>query len=123
VPRTQVFFFDDGTGVAPVREWLRDLQGRDAKAHVKCVARIARLAELGHELRRPEADYLRDGVHELRARHGHVHYRVLYFFHGNVAILVHALTKEDEVPTTDLDRAVSRKALFEKDPEKHVHED
>ena len=29
------------------------------------VVRIRRLAELGHELRRPEADLLRDDIHEL----------------------------------------------------------
>jgi hypothetical protein len=34
----------------------------------------------GHELRRPYADYLRAGVHELRARVGRVNYRILYFF-------------------------------------------
>ena len=83
-----------------------------------------RLAELGHELRRPEADLLRDGIYELRARDGRVNYRVLYFFHGrNVAILAHALTKEDQVPKTDIDRAVRRKAAFESDPGAHSHEE
>ena len=28
------------------------------------------LEELGHELRRPEADFLKDGIYELRAKHG-----------------------------------------------------
>jgi ribosome-binding protein aMBF1 (putative translation factor) len=64
------------------------------------VARIRRLAEAGRELRRPEADYLRGGIYELRARRGHVNYRILYFFHGqNVAILAHALTKEGAILT------------------------
>jgi hypothetical protein len=31
------------------------------KAQQKCLARLKRLEDLGHELRRPEADYLRDG--------------------------------------------------------------
>lgn len=122
MPQTIVFFYQEADGKAPVREWLRDLRRSDAQAHAKCVARIERLAEVGHELRRPEADYLRDGIHELRAKRGRVNYRVLYFFHGqNVAILAHALTKEAEIPDADIDRALRRKALLEKNPERHIH--
>ena len=124
VPKTQVVFFQDADGRAPVREWLRELRRSDAHAHAKCVARVERLAELGHELRRPEADYLRDGIYELRARKGHVNYRILYFFHGRqVVVLAHALTKEDAVPAPDIQRAVTRKSLVEKDPKTHIHED
>jgi phage-related protein len=73
-----------------------------------------RLAECGHELRRPLADFLREGIHELRIRKGRVNYRILYFFHGrNVAILAHALTKEDEVPKADIERSIRRKKAFE----------
>ncbi len=54
----------------------------------------------GHELRRPLADFLRDGIHELRVRKGRVNYRILYFFHGrNLPILGHALTKEEADPS------------------------
>ena len=76
----------------------------------------------GHDLRRPEADILRNGIYELRARHERVQYRLLYFFHGkNVAILAHALTKEDTVPAIDIDRALTRKKLFEKHPANHTY--
>ena len=44
-----------------------------------------RLRELGHELRRPEADTLWDGIYELRASVQGVHYSVLYFFQTNPA--------------------------------------
>jgi ribosome-binding protein aMBF1 (putative translation factor) len=92
-----VFFYQDEDGRAPVVEWLKTPRREDRKAYAKCVARIRRLAEAGHELRRPEADYLRDGLYELRARHGRVNYRILYFFHGQqVALLAHGLTKEGE---------------------------
>lgn len=64
------------------------------RGFAKCIVRIQRLAQLGHELRRPEADLLRDEIYELRAKHGHVQYRILYFFHGReTAVLAHALTK------------------------------
>lgn len=124
MPRTQVIFFKDKDGTVPVREWLRELQQRNRRAFAQCVVRIRRLAELGHELRRPEADLLRDGICELRARDGRVNYRILYFFHGrNIAILGHALTKEDRVSKADIDRAVRRKSAFESNPASHSYEE
>ena len=105
-------------------EWLRVLRRTDRLAYAKCVARVRRLATLGHELRRPEADLLREGIYELRAKKGRVQYRLLYFFHGpNVAVLAHALTKEDTVPPADIDRAIRRKKAFERDPARHTYEE
>ena len=124
MPRTQLIFFKDDDGSVPVRDWLRTLQQRNRRAFAKCVVRIRRLAELGHELRRPEADLLRDGIYELRAGQGRVNYRILYFFHGrNIAVLDHALTKEDRVPKADIDRAVHRKLAFESNPSSHSYEE
>ena len=54
---------------------------------------LERLRELGHELRRPEADFLRDGIHELRFRFQAVQYRILYFFFEGRAVATHGLTK------------------------------
>jgi hypothetical protein len=45
------------------------LKKGERKAWAKCRERIRRLAELGYELRRPHADFLRDGIYELRAKH------------------------------------------------------
>jgi hypothetical protein len=79
-----------------VLEWF---DGLTAKAQDKCRIKIQRLAELGHELRRPEADLLSDGIHELRIGLQHVNYRILYFFHERAAaVLAHGLTKRDRVP-------------------------
>lgn len=124
MPKTLVVFFQEVDGNAPVREWLQALRSREPRAHAKCVARIRRLAALGHELRRPEADYLQDGIHELRARSGHVHYRLLYAYHGrDVAVLVHALTKEGVVPAADIHRALVRRMLLDANPDAHIQED
>jgi phage-related protein len=120
MPRTELVFYKDDDGTVPVREWLQALQRQNRRAFAKCIARIRRLAELGHELRRPEADFLRDEIYELRAKMGHVQYRILYFFQGReIAILAHALTKKDKVPSADIDRAVRRKAAFRRDPAAH----
>ena len=122
MPQTEVSFYQEADGEVPVLDWLRELERRDPRALEKCRAAIERLAGLGHELRRPQADMLRDGIYELRVRVGRVNYRVLYFFHGRgVALLAHGLTKEKAVPQADIERALERKRRFESDPQAHTY--
>jgi len=124
VPQTELIFFQAENGSVPVLEWLQDLETKNVVAADKCVAKLQILAERGHELRRPHADMLRDGIYELRVRSGNVNYRILYFFHGkNVAILSHGLTKEAKVPKQDIERAIERKVAFENDPERHSYQE
>ncbi len=121
MPVTRVLFFRDAAGRVALLEWLDELP---RKARAKCIARIERLAELGYELRRPEADFLRDDIYELRVGRGGVHYRMLYFFHGRgAAVISHGLTKRRIVPPKEIDLAVRRKAEFERNPATHTHED
>lgn len=122
MPRTDVVFYQGDEGNVPVFDWLKELRRADRRAYETSVAAIERLVQSGHELRRPLADFLRDGIYELRIRKGRVNYRILYFFHGrNLAILGHALTKEDRVPRADIERAIRRKKAFEADPQKHSY--
>ena len=123
MPETQVVFYQETDGEVPVLEWLTQLVKQNRKGYANCVARIGQLAANGYELRRPAADYLTDGMYELRAKHIRVQYRILYFFYGqNVAILAHAITKEEEaVPAIDIERALRRKRLFEENPEAHTY--
>lgn len=124
MPRTEVFFYQEATGHSPVVEWLEELRKLNQAAYAKCAAVIQRLEEAGHELRRPTADLLRDGIHELRVKRGRVNYRLLYFFHGRcVAILAHALTKEDVVPPAAIERALQRKRAFESNPDRHTYQE
>ena len=120
MPQTDVVFFAEDDGSAPLLAWLDQLP---PKVQNKCIVRIERLAELGHELRRPEADMLCDGIYELRARHGTVQYRMLYFFHGGQAVLSHGCTKEEVVPPAEIDRALRNRARFEQNPQKHTYEE
>src|SRR5436190_5789046 len=123
MPRTHVAFYQEADGEAPVVNWLRELMETNEKAWSHCRARIELLVQFGHELRRPAADYLRDGIYELRAKQGHVQYRILYFFHDRqIAILAHSLTKEDVIPGADIERAMKRKKLFEANPKAHTYE-
>ena len=121
VPRTKIILYQEGEGTVPLLEWLEELP---TKAQLKCLARLERLREEGHELRRPEADLLRDKIYELRASLQGVHYRLLYFFHGNVAAVVsHGIVKEDRVPPVEIERAMERRRRFEANPTKHTYEE
>jgi len=124
MPQTQLYFFADDAGIAPVHEWLKAVGEKDLKALAICLAKIRLLSETGHELRRPHADFLRDGIYELRAKRGRVQYRILYFYHGqNIAVLTSGLIKKGSaVPPEEIDKAVRRKKQYEQDPHKHQQE-
>jgi phage-related protein len=121
MPKIAVVFYQEDAKTVPVLDWLDRLP---AKAQDKCRVRIERLRDLGHELRRPEADYLRDGIYELRVGLAGMNYRMLYFFKGRVAaVLAHGLVKEREVPPREIEEAVRRKRKFELDPEGHTYKE
>ncbi len=121
MPQTKVVFYKENDGSVPVLEWLA---GLPAKAQLKCLAKVQRLKQEGHELRRPEADLLKDRIYELRASLQGIHYRILYFFHGNVAAVVsHGIVKEDRVPPVEIARAVERRRAFESNPTAHTFEE
>jgi phage-related protein len=120
MPRTTVVFFVENDGSVPIVDWL---DGLLSKAQVKCLAKLKRLEEKGHELRRPEADFLRDGVYELRVGLEGINYRLLYFFHGNEAVVIsHGITKERVVPAREIDLAAQRRDRYLANPKKHRFE-
>ena len=122
MPQTQVHFYQEHEDDVPVWEWLTDLARRDRKAAVVAVSKIQALRLLGYELRRPNADYLRDGIYELRFKRGRLNYRILYFFSGrNVVVVSHGIAKESEVPDVEINRAVERKQRFEANHDAHTY--
>jgi phage-related protein len=119
MPQTNVVIFQDEDGHVPFLDWFEHLP---VKAQDKCRVRLERLAQLGHELRRPEADFLRDQIYELRIGLQGINYRILYFFHGNVAaVLSHGIVKERAVPPSEIDLAIRRKRLFTANPDRHTY--
>jgi hypothetical protein len=75
----------EADGTVPIVEWLAKLP---RKANAKSQAHLARLEPEGHALRRPVADYLRDGIRELRPFLAGVRYCILHFFHGSEAVVI-----------------------------------
>jgi len=121
MPRTAVLFYRDDEGKAPLLAWL---DGLPEKVQDKCRLKIERLRELGYELRRPEADLLRDGIYELRVRFQSVNHRMLYFFQANIAaVLSHGITKERVIPPKEIDRAIQNKIRFMTDPQRHTFQE
>ena len=121
MPQTELLVYQDESRRVPLELWLNDLERTEPKAYVACLVRIQQLQQSGYELRRPAADFLRDGIYELRAKRGRVHYRILYFFHGkNVACMTHGFTKEGAVPDTEIARAMHAKELVESNRDRYT---
>ena len=123
MPKTKVVFYQETDGFVPVMDWLlKDVLPRDKKLFAWCFDAIDELARCGRDLRRPVADYLRDGIYELRIRYYRQNYRILYFFHkGEIAVLSNGLVKQAVVPAGEISIAIQRKARFEQDPEVHTY--
>lgn len=121
MPATEVRVFQDARKVAQVLEWLDSLERREPTAYAKCLERMLALSKQGHRLRRPHADYLRDGVYELRARFHRNQYRMLYFFVGKIAVLSNACKKPgNRVPAIEIERAIENPMLAETDLNLHT---
>ena len=120
MPTSKLLLYRDDDGSAPFLVWF--LAFPDI-AQNKCRVRLGCLAELGHELRRPEADTLRDGIYELRVKAERINYRILYFFHGReVVVLSHGISKQQAVvPPKEIDRAVVRKRAVVAASKKHAY--
>lgn len=118
MPHTKLVYYLEEDGTVPILDWLARLS---RKSRAKCLVYLERLESEGHELRRPAADYLRDGIHELRPSFAGVHYRMLYFFHGNEVVVVsHGITKERKVPDVEMERAIERMKRFRSNPLSHA---
>lgn len=115
-----VIFFKEEDGSVPLLDWLHDLKPK--KAVAKCTAMVELLEQLGPKLRRPHADLLRDGIHELRTRVGRVQYRLLYFFHEQLAVISHGFIKPGAtVDAKEIGRAIGNREIFRKAPNEHAY--
>lgn len=117
MPQTELRAYRKDDGTIPLAGWLASLPD---KARRNCIVKIDRLSQLGFELRRPECDYLQDGIYELRAKYGTVNYRVLYAFAGkNIVLLSHGCTKEKAVPQIEIERAIKNLAQYKTNPDRY----
>jgi len=104
----EIYYFVDERGNCPVKEFIGALPLND---RAKVFAYIGELKKQGNNLRRPLADYLGNGIYELRPKANRVFY---FFFHKDNAVLVHAIRKKtDKIPAKDFELCIKRKAIVE----------
>jgi hypothetical protein len=122
MPNTEILVFRDSEGRSEFFEWLA-ANAKKKQLRAKCFAKIVLLGNLGNELRRPNADFLRDGIYELRFQYRNVNYRVLYGFVGQkIALISHVTTKLAKVANKDINTAVQRLALAKQCPDTYTAE-
>jgi phage-related protein len=103
-----IYFFVDARGNSPVREFINSLPLNE---QTKIAAYLDELKNQGHNLRRPMADYIDEGIYELRPGHNRFFY---FFFLRENAVILHALRKKtDKIPSNDLGLCLKRKKEFE----------
>lgn len=103
-----IYYFLDERGANPVKEFIKALS-QDERA--KVFAYIAELKDKGHNLRRPLADYLGQGIYELRPKANRIFY---FFFLKNSAVFIHAIRKKtDKIHNRDLELCLKRKSEIE----------
>ena len=103
-----ISFFVDERGECPVEGFILQLP---VKERAKITAYLIELKNQGHNLRRPMADYLGEGIYELRPRDNRIFY---FFFLRETVVLLHAIRKKtDSVPSGDLEVCLKRKKQVE----------
>lgn len=103
-----VYYYVDARGKKPIIEFIESLNFND---QTKTLGYIQELRKQGNSLRRPMADYLGNGIYELRPKDN----RIFYFFYvkDNV-VLIHAIKKKTKkIPPGDLALCMRRKQEIE----------
>ena len=99
-----VYYYTDHRGRSPVEEFLNALSPSGA---AKCMAYIQELKNQGYNLRRPLADYIGEGIYELRPKDNRIFY---FFFMKESVVLVHAIKKKTrKIPEKDKRICLKRK--------------
>lgn len=104
-----IWYFADDRGNSPVKDFIDGLPLED---QAKVFAYIEELRKQGHNLRRPLADYVQDGIYELRPKSNRLFY---FFFLKDNAIFVHAIKKKQyKIPANDIELSLRRKKEIER---------
>lgn len=76
-PQWHIIYCDEQMDPCPVTEFIEKCQ---PKHQVKIIRFLSLLESMGPTLKRPYADLLKDGIHELRIKLSGDQIRMLYFF-------------------------------------------
>ena len=104
----EIEFYESPTKECPTEEFLRSLHKKDELPYV--MREIDLLKEFGNKLHRPHADYLENGIYELRIRVQNKQFRLLYFYFFQEKIIIsHGIRKEAKVKNSEIKKAISHK--------------
>jgi len=106
-----VTYYVEADGTKPVEVYIKNLSITE---RAKTLAFINNLEEKGPDLRRPYADLLEDGIHELRIKLTGTQVRILYFFcYKDIMILTNVFDKHtDKVPKSEIKLAKKNRDDF-----------
>ena len=108
----EMVFYERANGEVPAQEFLDSLT---IKLREKTLRSLALLQELGPQLRGEEAEYIRDGLFELRTQFGSDITRIFYFFFVGRKIVVTSgfIKKSQKTPRREIERALRCKRDWE----------
>lgn len=107
----EVIFYTLSSGRCPVEDFLEGLNKEKDLPYI--VHSFDQLEKFGNQLRRPQADYLRDKIYELRVSTRNGQFRFLYFFDYNNIIVTHGFRKKTrKVPKKQIDLAIKYKNMY-----------
>ena len=104
----QICYFVEQRGRIPAAEFIDSLT---EKEQAKVFGYLHELKKKGFRMRRPMAEYLREGIYELRPKDNRIFY---FFFLDNNIVVLHGIKKNTKrVPDRDLKLCIVRKLLVE----------
>jgi hypothetical protein len=100
----KLLFYNIINGKSPIREFIESIKERE---QAKVLSWISALKQEGINLHRPFADFLEDGIHELRIKLTGEQIRVLYFFcYRDFIVLTHtSIMNTSKVPLKEIKKA------------------
>ena len=106
----KIILYEDSNG-CPVNDFIDTLLNEDKEKMLKA---MEYLKTVGIGLRRPQGDYLRDGIYELRVVLSGDKTRTLYFFcYETNIVLTHTFIKSTKkVPDKEIERAIKYKEKY-----------
>ena len=98
-----IIYCDEQTDPCPVTDFI---DGLAPKHQIKIIRFLSLLEEMGPTLPRPYADFLRDGIHELRVKLSGDQIRMLYFFcfRKFIVFYIAFVKNRSQVPETLIER-------------------
>jgi len=108
----KIILYQTETGKCPFDDFIATLTDNERDWMAVCIEHLKRE---GFNIRRPQADKLRDDIYELRIQlKGRKKTRTLYFFcYNDYIVLTHTFIKRsDKVPDKEINKAIKYRNTF-----------